>query len=65
VLRTRLDGDTQVLLRPDTRYLEAGAVVDSGALKPNTRVFVRAGRNLDGEVEAYQVIWGGILDPGR
>jgi len=26
---------------------------------------VRAGRNLYEQVEAYQVIWGGILVPGR
>jgi hypothetical protein len=65
VLRTRLDGDRQILLRQDTRYLNGGAVVDAGALSANTRVFVRAGRNLDGDIEAYQVIWGGILDPNR
>ncbi len=65
VLRTRLDGDKQILLRPDTRYLRGGSVVDAGALSANTRVFVRAGRNLDGDIEAYQVIWGGILEPDR
>jgi hypothetical protein len=27
------------------------------------RVFVRAGKNLYDEVEAYQVIWGAILNP--
>ena len=34
-------------------------------LKPNTRVFVRAGRNLDDDLEVYQVIWGEILEPNR
>jgi hypothetical protein len=29
----------------------------------NTVVFVRAGKNLRDEVEANQVIWGGILQP--
>ena len=27
------------------------------------RVFVRAGKDLYNEVEAYQVIWGSILTP--
>jgi len=27
------------------------------------RVFVRAGRTLYNEIEAYQVIWGRILQP--
>ena len=55
------------LLRPhnpsDTRYLEDGQVVDLAQLKPNMRVFVRAGKDLYNEVEAYQVIWGKILAP--
>jgi hypothetical protein len=62
VLHTRA-GDQSVLLREETRYLENGEVVNSGDLKLNTRVCVRAGKDLYGEVEAYQVIWGGILDP--
>lgn len=65
VLRTRLDGEKTILLRRDTRYLESGSLVEAGTLKPNTRVFVRAGKNLDDEIEAYQVIWGEILEPGR
>jgi hypothetical protein len=64
VLRTRLDGEKAILLRRDTRYLEDGFQVDAASLKPNTRVFVRAGRNLDDELEAYQVVWGEILFPG-
>jgi hypothetical protein len=28
----------------------------------NTHVFVRAGQSWDGFVEAYQVMWGEILD---
>jgi hypothetical protein len=27
------------------------------------RVFVRAGKNLYEQVEAYQIIWGQILEP--
>ena len=59
-LRTR-DGEQTLLLRKDTRYLGDGAQQDAGALAVNTRVFVRAGRNLEGGVEAYQVMWGEIL----
>lgn len=63
VLHTREAGDLSILLRGDTRYLENGLVVDLASLKPNMRVFVRAGKDLYNEVEAYQVIWGSILAP--
>jgi hypothetical protein len=59
-LRTRA-GEQTLLLRKDTRYLDDGAQEDAGALAVNTRVFVRAGRNLEGGVEAYQVMWGEII----
>jgi hypothetical protein len=62
VLRTRA-GDRSILLRPDTRYLADGTLVEGAALKPNMRVFVRAGRSLYDEVEAYQIVWGSILQP--
>lgn len=64
VLRTR-DGEQTLLIRHDTRYVSNGDTVDSASLQPNMRVFVRAGRNLYEQVEAYQVIWGSILDPAR
>jgi hypothetical protein len=63
VLRTRESGDISILLRKDTRYLQDGQVVDLASLKPTLRVFVRAGHDLYNEVEAYQIIWGNILDP--
>lgn len=63
VLHTREGGEQSLLLRKDTRYLENGEIVDAATLKPNTRVFVRAGKDLYDQVEAYQVIWGKILDP--
>lgn len=63
VLRTRSQGDKVILLRQDTRYLDGGSQVGPGTLKPNTRVFVRAGTNLDNEIEAYSVMWGEILTP--
>jgi hypothetical protein len=59
-LRTR-DGEQTLVLRKDTRYLADGAQQDSTALAVNTRVFVRAGRALDGDVEAYQVMWGDVV----
>jgi hypothetical protein len=58
-VRTR-DGDQMLLLRKDTRYLADGAQQDTSALMVNARVFVRAGPNLDGVIEAYQVMWGEI-----
>jgi len=64
-LRTRNDGHREVLLRPDTRYLGDGTPADRASLRRQTVVFVRAGRNLDGDVEAYQVIWGEILRTDR
>jgi hypothetical protein len=63
VLHTRDAGDQTILLRKDTRYLENGKTVEAGDLKPNQRVFVRAGRDPYGEIEGYQVIWGRILQP--
>jgi hypothetical protein len=63
VLHTRADGEKTILLRQDTRYLSDGNQVEVSSLQPNTRVFVRAGKNLDNQIEAYQVVWGEILEP--
>jgi len=63
LIHTREAGDLAILLRKDTRYLQDGVVVEPADLKLNMRVFVRAGKDLYGEVEAYQVIWGTILTP--
>lgn len=62
VLHTR-EGDQPILLRRDTKYVEDGESVGLASLKPNTRVFIRAGKDLWDQVEAYQVMWGGILEP--
>ncbi len=62
VLHTR-NGEQPLLLRKDTRYIENGEIVDAASLKLNTRIFVRAGKDLYDQVEAYQVIWGKILMP--
>jgi hypothetical protein len=63
VLHTREAGELSILLRKDTRYLEDGQLVEAQDLKPNMRVFVRAGKDVYQQVEAYQVIWGTILSP--
>lgn len=63
VLRTRAKGELRLLLRPDTRYVQDGVLVDASGLGVNARVFVRGGRNLDDDIEAYQVMWGEILKP--
>jgi hypothetical protein len=65
VLHTRNGGNQTILLRRDTRYLGDGERVEHSDLHPNMRVFIRAGRNLFNEVEAYQIIWGQILEPGQ
>jgi hypothetical protein len=62
-LRSRSGEHQLIHVRPDTRFLGEGQVAGPGSLRANTMVFVRAGKNLDDEVEAYQVIWGGILHP--
>jgi hypothetical protein len=64
VLRTRT-GEQTLLIRRDTRYVDNGDTVEAAELRPNMRVFVRAGKNLYEQVEAYQVIWGSILEPAR
>jgi hypothetical protein len=63
VLHTRDGRDQALLLRKDTRYLLNGDLVDPAVLKLNTRVFIRAGKDLWDQVEVYQVIWGKILAP--
>ena len=62
-MHTREAGEQTILLRQDTHYLAQGDTVDAAELKPNMRVFVKAGRTLYNEIEAYQVIWGQILMP--
>jgi hypothetical protein len=62
LLATRSPGGlTEILLRQDTRFVHDGRPVAASALMPQARVFIRAARNLDGAIEAYQVMWGGIL----
>ena len=61
-LHTR-NGEQDLILRANTRYMEDGNIVEPSALKLNMHVFVEAGKTLYGEIEAYRVVWGGILKP--
>lgn len=63
VLRTRTEPEKMVRLREDTRFLESGTPATSADVVVNTRVFVRAGKSFDNDIEAYQVIWGEIEGP--
>jgi len=63
VLHQREDGDIEIALRPDTRFVANGEIVGAENLKPNMRVEVRAARDVAGKVEAYQVLWGSMLSP--
>lgn len=60
-MRTR-SGDVVLRLRGDTRFIDGGLRVERGALRVNAHIFVRAGRDVWGELEAYQVIWGTIVE---
>jgi hypothetical protein len=63
VLHLRTGADQTILLRKDTRYVSDGEMVEHADLKPNMRVFVRGGKDIYQQTEAYQVIWGNILAP--
>ena len=63
MLRMRTNEHRTIHLRSDTRFLSEGQSLDRSNLEVNTRVFIRAGKNLDDEIEAYQVVWGSILEP--
>lgn len=62
-LRMRDGREQSLALRRDTSYIADGQRVDATALKPATRVFVEAGRSIFDQVEAYRVVWGGIMQP--
>jgi hypothetical protein len=62
-LRLRDGREQSLAIRQDTSYVADGQRVDASALKPATRVFVEAGRSIFDQVEAYRVVWGGIMQP--
>jgi hypothetical protein len=59
-LRTR-EGEVPLRLRRDTQFFSDGQEVPAEALEVNQRVSVKAGPSLDGDLQAYQVNWGGIV----
>jgi hypothetical protein len=63
VLRTREGGEQTLFVGKETRFVQDGALVAADTLKLNTRVFIRAGKDLYDQVQAYQIIWGSILAP--
>lgn len=63
VLRTRQDGPKTFTLRQDTRYLSGGLPAEASSLLVNTKVFIRAGKNFDNQLEAFQIVWGEVLHP--
>ena len=63
-------GDSKITLKTRTgsrTLLLTARTLYSSAVEPllNKHVFVRAGRNPEGALEAYQVMWGEILNPGQ
>jgi hypothetical protein len=50
-------------LRRDTKFLHSGQAAKLELLPLGTLVTLRAGRNLDGEAEVFQVVWGSIVHP--
>ncbi len=64
-LRTRAGESLMIAIRPDTRITAQGMASDRMSIPFNRPVFIRAGKSLEGEVEAYSLMWGEILQPPR
>lgn len=62
-LRTRQEGTMRLRLRPDTAFVNEGQEVGREGLERQTAVSVRAGYDLSGKLEVFQVSWGGIVQP--
>jgi len=60
-VRTRHNGVQTFVLRKDTFYLGDGLQLELSNLKKNTCVFIRAGKNFEEDLEAYQIVWGSIV----
>lgn len=63
ILRLRSGEHKVIRLRSETRYLHDGQSTDRATLPASTVVFIRAIKDVRGETEASQVIWGEILAP--
>jgi hypothetical protein len=63
-LQTRKFGSKSFALRDDTVFSHGGRSVEAADLGVQTRVFVRANRTFEGDLEVYHVVWGEILRTG-
>jgi len=59
-IKTRA-GERTLLLRSDTRFSGDGLRLDAPQPLLNKHVFITGGRDIYGELEAYQVVWGEIF----
>jgi hypothetical protein len=59
-IKTRA-GERTLLRRPDTRFSGDGVRLQAPESLLNKHVFIRAGRDKDGALEAYQIVWGEIF----
>jgi hypothetical protein len=59
-IKTRA-GERTLLLRPDTRFSGDGVRLEAPESLLNKHVFIRAGRDMYGALEAYQIVWGEIF----
>lgn len=64
-VRTTRGERIRAVLRDDTHYFQDGLPSRPGELVLNQVVSIRAGRNLEGQLEAFYVMWGDILRPGE
>jgi hypothetical protein len=62
-IKTRQDGTMRFRLRSDTLFVRDGREVAAGEVDRTGPVFVRAGYDLNGELEVFQVSWGAIVQP--
>lgn len=63
VVRTRTEPEKVIMLREDTRFLDSGTPGTAEDLAVNSRVFIRAGKNFENKLEAFQIVWGEISGP--
>jgi len=62
-IKTRQDGPMRFRLRADTLFVRDGLEVAAGEVDRTGPVFIRAGYDLNGELEVFQVSWGSIVQP--
>jgi hypothetical protein len=61
-VKTRTEERT-FLLRTDTRFFGNGLKMDATDVSVNQHLAVEAGRNLEGQLEVFQLTWGEITVP--